>query len=92
MILDEPTMGLSLSETKKALDFVREIREAGKSASSSTTTSSTSTRSRTGSSCSIAGHCGQFKKKEITFLELIERMHHVAETGSIENAGTGVTT
>ena len=32
MILDEPTMGLSLSETKKCLDFVRSIKEAGKSA------------------------------------------------------------
>jgi simple sugar transport system ATP-binding protein len=32
IILDEPTMGLSLSETQKCLDFVRRIREAGKSA------------------------------------------------------------
>jgi simple sugar transport system ATP-binding protein len=32
IILDEPTMGLSLSETEKCLDFVRGIRAAGKSA------------------------------------------------------------
>jgi simple sugar transport system ATP-binding protein len=32
VILDEPTMGLSLSETKKTLDFVRNIKEVGKSA------------------------------------------------------------
>ncbi|HZC72245.1 MAG TPA: ATP-binding cassette domain-containing protein [Jatrophihabitans sp.] len=32
VILDEPTMGLSLSETEKCLDFVRGIRSAGKSA------------------------------------------------------------
>jgi len=32
IILDEPTMGLSLSETEKCLDFVRRIRSAGKSA------------------------------------------------------------
>jgi simple sugar transport system ATP-binding protein len=32
IILDEPTMGLSLSETEKCLDFVRRIRQAGKSA------------------------------------------------------------
>jgi simple sugar transport system ATP-binding protein len=32
IILDEPTMGLSLSETEKCLDFVRAIRAAGKSA------------------------------------------------------------
>jgi simple sugar transport system ATP-binding protein len=32
IVLDEPTMGLSLSETEKCLDFVRGIRAAGKSA------------------------------------------------------------
>ena len=32
LILDEPTMGLSLSETRKTLDFVTEIKRAGKSA------------------------------------------------------------
>ena len=32
VILDEPTMGLSISETRKALDFVRSIKAAGKSA------------------------------------------------------------
>ncbi len=32
VILDEPTMGLSLTETKKTLDFVRHIKEVGKSA------------------------------------------------------------
>ena len=30
VILDEPTMGLSVTETRKTLDFVRGIREAGK--------------------------------------------------------------
>jgi simple sugar transport system ATP-binding protein len=32
IILDEPTMGLSLSETRKVLDFVHNIKEQGKSA------------------------------------------------------------
>lgn len=32
VILDEPTMGLSLSETKKTLNFIRSIKEAGRSA------------------------------------------------------------
>jgi simple sugar transport system ATP-binding protein len=32
VILDEPTMGLSLSETEKCLEFVRGIKAAGKSA------------------------------------------------------------
>lgn len=32
IILDEPTMGLSLSETRKVLDFVLDIKKEGKSA------------------------------------------------------------
>ncbi len=32
IILDEPTMGLSLSETRKVLDFVRNIKQQGRSA------------------------------------------------------------
>lgn len=32
VILDEPTMGLSLSETKKTLSFIRSIKDAGRSA------------------------------------------------------------
>ena len=32
VILDEPTMGLSLTETKKTLEFVKNIKKAGKSA------------------------------------------------------------
>lgn len=32
VILDEPTMGLSLSETKKTLNFIRSIKDHGKSA------------------------------------------------------------
>jgi len=32
IILDEPTMGLSLSETRKVLDFVLDIKKQGKSA------------------------------------------------------------
>ena len=32
VILDEPTMGLSLTETRKTLDFVSNIKKAGKSA------------------------------------------------------------
>ena len=52
IILDEPTMGLSLKETEKLLRFVDGIRQRASQPSSSTTTSSTSTRSRTASSCS----------------------------------------
>jgi simple sugar transport system ATP-binding protein len=51
IILDEPTMGLSLSETRKALDFVSEIKRPARHVSSSIIISSTCTRSSTGSSC-----------------------------------------
>ena len=32
IILDEPTMGLSITETERVLDFTRSIRDQGKSA------------------------------------------------------------
>jgi simple sugar transport system ATP-binding protein len=32
IVLDEPTMGLSITETERVLDFTRSIRERGKSA------------------------------------------------------------
>jgi simple sugar transport system ATP-binding protein len=32
VVLDEPTMGLSLSETKKTLEFIENIKKAGRSA------------------------------------------------------------
>ena len=54
IILDEPTMGLSLKETEKLLHFVDGSARQASRASSSTTTSSTSTRWPTGSWSSIA--------------------------------------
>jgi simple sugar transport system ATP-binding protein len=65
IILDEPTMGLSLSETKKTLEFVAGIKQRGKAAIFIDQTSSTSPggRSIVGRSRTIAG---QFLKAEIT--------------------------
>ena len=54
VILDEPTMGLSLSETKKTLDSCARSRPQANRRSSSTTTSSTSIRWSTDFTCWIA--------------------------------------
>jgi simple sugar transport system ATP-binding protein len=93
IILDEPTMGLSVTETRKTLDFVREIKAAGKSCifidhnifNVHEVTDRVVLIDR--------GHvAGEFKTAEITLLDLIAHMQHVAETGSIGNAKAGVTT
>jgi simple sugar transport system ATP-binding protein len=92
IILDEPTMGLSVSETKKCTDFVRGIKEAGKSAifidHNIFHVHPIADRIVVLDRGTVAG---QFKKDEITLDELIERMSHVARTGTLEltNRGTG---
>ena len=86
IILDEPTMGLSLSETKKCLDFVASIKASGKSAvfidHNIFHVYPVVDRIVVLDRGTIAG---QFMKNEVTFDELIERLHHVAQTGSLEN-------
>ena len=85
VILDEPTVGLSLSETKKTLDFIQSIKKSGRSAIFID---------------HIIFHIypavdrmvvldrgkvvGNYKKSEITIDELIESMYRVARTGSIK--------
>jgi simple sugar transport system ATP-binding protein len=91
VILDEPTMGLSVTETKKTLDFVRGIKAAGKACifidhnifnvHGVADRVVVLDRGRT---------AGEFKTAEITVQDLIARMQRVAETGSIE--GVGATT
>ena len=74
IILDEPTMGLSLSETRKMTGICAAISATpARPASSSTTTSSTSTRWPIGSSCSTAEVAGEFMTKDITLDQLMER-------------------
>lgn len=85
VVLDEPTMGLSLSETRKTLDFIRSIKEAGRSAvfidhnifhvHPVVDRLVVLDRGRV---------AGEFARSEITLDELVERLYAVARTGRLE--------
>jgi simple sugar transport system ATP-binding protein len=85
IVLDEPTMGLSLQETRKLLDFVRDIKQAGKSAvfidHNVFHVYSVADRVVVLDRGKIAG---EFLTKDITLDSLMEKMYHVAQTGSLE--------
>jgi simple sugar transport system ATP-binding protein len=85
IILDEPTMGLSLSETKKCLDFVAGIKSAGKSAifidHNIFHVYPIADRIVVLDRGRVAG---QFMKNELTLQQLIDRLYQVAQTGSLE--------
>jgi simple sugar transport system ATP-binding protein len=85
IILDEPTMGLSLSETKKCLDFVAGIKSASKSAifidHNIFHVYPVADRIVVLDRGRIAG---QFMKGELTLDQLIDRLQLVAQTGSLE--------
>ena len=85
IILDEPTMGLSLSETQKVQDFVVDIKHRGKSAivinHSIYQVYPISDRFVIIDRGKVAG---EFLKKDITQDELTEKMIRLAETGSFE--------
>jgi simple sugar transport system ATP-binding protein len=85
IILDEPTMGLSLNETEKLLNFVRSIKKAGKSAvfidHNIYHVYSVSDRVVVIDRGAISG---EFLTKDITLEILMEKMIQVAETGSLE--------
>lgn len=85
IILDEPTMGLSLSETKKCLEFVAGIKAAGKSAifidHNIFHVYPVVDRIVVIDRGIVAG---QYMKNELTLDELIERLYRVAQTGSLE--------
>jgi simple sugar transport system ATP-binding protein len=85
IILDEPTMGLSLSETKKCLDFVAGIKAAGKSAvfidHNIFHVYPVADRIVVLDRGTVAG---QFMKNELTLQELIDRLYLVAQTGSLD--------
>jgi simple sugar transport system ATP-binding protein len=84
IILDEPTMGLSLSETKKCLDFVNGIKAAGKAAvfidHNIFHVYPVADRIVVLDRGTVAG---QFMKNELTLQELIDRLYLVAQTGSL---------
>jgi simple sugar transport system ATP-binding protein len=85
VLLDEPTMGLSLSETRKTLDFVRSIRDAGGSAVfidhnlfhvyPVVDRLVVLDRGRV---------AGEFAQSDITLDDLVERLFAVARTGRLE--------
>jgi simple sugar transport system ATP-binding protein len=85
IILDEPTMGLSLSETSKLLDFVRSIKEANKGCifidHNIFHVYSVADRIVVLDRGSVAG---EFLTKDITMDQLIEKMYRVAHTGSMD--------
>jgi simple sugar transport system ATP-binding protein len=85
IVLDEPTMGLSLQETRKLVDFVRSIKAAGKSAifidHNVFHVYSVADRVVVLDRGRVAG---EFLTKDITLDDLMEKMYHVAQTGSLD--------
>jgi simple sugar transport system ATP-binding protein len=84
IVLDEPTMGLSLSETRKCLDFVAGIKAAGKSAifidHNIFHVYPVADRIVVLDRGTVAG---QYLKDELTLQELIDKLYLVAQTGSL---------
>lgn len=84
IILDEPTMGLSLSETRKVLDFVQGIRERGKSAifisHNIYYVYPVADRFVILDRGNIAG---EFLKRDISQDDLVEKMVRLARTGTL---------
>ncbi len=85
VILDEPTVGLSLSETRKTLDFITSIKTAGKSAvfidHNIFHVYPVVDRLYVLDRGRIAG---VYDKAEISMDDLIDRLYRVARTGSLE--------
>ena len=85
IVLDEPTMGLSLKESAKLVNFVKGIKEAGKSAifidHNIFHVYNVADRVVVIDRGSVAG---EFLTKSISVTELMEKMVRVAETGSFD--------
>ncbi|MFB0535496.1 MAG: ATP-binding cassette domain-containing protein [Anaerolineae bacterium] len=85
IILDEPTMGLSLSETRKLLDFVHGIKEAGKTCifidHNVFHVYSVADRIVVLDRGAVAG---EFLTKDIALEDLMDKMYRVAQTGSLD--------
>jgi len=85
IVLDEPTMGLSLKETRKLLEFVSGIKKAGKSAifidHNIFHVYSVSDRVVVLDRGRVAG---EFQTADISLDELMDKMYRVAETGSFD--------
>lgn len=87
IILDEPTMGLSLSETKKCLEFVEGIKKAGKSAifidHNIFHVHPVADRIVVLDRGTVAG---QFVKNQLTVDALIDRLQRLAQTGTLDTS------
>mgnify|MGYP001819014864 FL=1 len=85
IILDEPTMGLSLKETRRLLDFVRSIKAAGKSAifidHNVFHVYAVADRVVVLDRGTVAG---EFETADITLDDLMDKMYQIAETGSFD--------
>jgi len=85
IILDEPTMGLALKETRKLLDFVQQVRQAGKAAifidHNVFHVYEVADRIVVLDRGRVAG---SFHTKDITLTELMDKMYRVAQTGSLD--------
>ena len=85
IVLDEPTMGLSLKESAKLVNFVKSIKQAGKSAifidHNIFHVYNVADRVVVIDRGRVAG---EFLTKSIGVTELMEKMVHVAETGSLD--------
>ena len=85
IVLDEPTMGLSLKETAKLVSFVNDIKAAGKSAifidHNILHVYTVADRVVVIDRGRVAG---EFKTKHISLNELMDKMVKVAETGSLK--------
>jgi simple sugar transport system ATP-binding protein len=85
IILDEPTMGLSIKETRKVLDFVQNIKRQGKSCifidHNTFHVYQAADRIVIVDRGTIAG---QFMKNQLTLEELVERLYILAQTGSLD--------
>jgi simple sugar transport system ATP-binding protein len=85
IVLDEPTMGLSLKEAAKLVNFVKSIKAAGKSAifidHNIFHVYNVADRVVVIDRGTVAG---EFMTKDIDVTELMEKMVHVAETGSFD--------
>ncbi len=82
IILDEPTMGLSLKETRRLIEFVRGIKEAGKAAifidHNIFHVYSVADRVVVIDRGKVAG---EFMTEDISLDDLMDKMYRVAETG-----------
>lgn len=85
IILDEPTMGLALSETQKLLKFVQQVRDQGKSVIFIDHNIFHVYEVADRVVVLDRGHvAGQFMTKDISLNELMDKMYQVAHTGKLD--------